>query len=219
MSTTKILARGFDPKCGSQQSGRMCYGQGCYFASDLSYSANDCYSVPCVCRAITRRCHIQSLTRLTRVRVLDTFKDLHSYSIIILLVTSIHYRQKSITTRSRCSTSLPTIRPQATITTRPSTSCWIRRHSCRSTRIRRSHSTFSFSRAGGQTGDYTTILYRVYTVLSLIARVRLFTSKRVMAGSYFAAGRWTHRVEYIALQLYLCITTNGAIGFPAISLA
>ena len=49
-----------------------------------------------------------------------------------------------------------------------------------------------------------------------VVRVRL----RVKAGSfsYFAAGRGMHRVDYIARQLYLCITTNGAMGFPAISL-
>ena len=46
MSTTKILARGFDPKFGSQVRDRTYFGQGCYFASDLSYSADDRYSVP-----------------------------------------------------------------------------------------------------------------------------------------------------------------------------
>ena len=46
MSTTKILARGFDPKCGSQVPDRTYFGQGCYFASDLSYSVDERYSVP-----------------------------------------------------------------------------------------------------------------------------------------------------------------------------
>ena len=46
MSTTKILARGFDPKFGSQVWARTFFGQGCYFARDLSYSVDDRYSVP-----------------------------------------------------------------------------------------------------------------------------------------------------------------------------
>ena len=46
MLTTKILAGGFNPKFGSQDADRTYFGQGCYFARDLSYSANDRYSVP-----------------------------------------------------------------------------------------------------------------------------------------------------------------------------
>ena len=44
--TTKILAGGFNPKFGSQDPGRTVYGQGCYFARDLSLSAHDRYAVP-----------------------------------------------------------------------------------------------------------------------------------------------------------------------------
>ena len=44
--TTKILARGFDPKFGSQDPKRSKLGQGCYFARNIAYSAEDRFAVP-----------------------------------------------------------------------------------------------------------------------------------------------------------------------------
>lgn len=47
-TTTKILSRGFDPKFGSKDPKRAKFGQGCYFARDIAYSADDRFSVPTV---------------------------------------------------------------------------------------------------------------------------------------------------------------------------
>ena len=43
--TTKILARGFDPKFGSLDLKRSKFGQGCYFARSIAYSAQDRFSM------------------------------------------------------------------------------------------------------------------------------------------------------------------------------
>ena len=42
----QILDEGFNPAFSSRNPGDTVYGQGCYFARDLSYSADDDYSVP-----------------------------------------------------------------------------------------------------------------------------------------------------------------------------